>query len=292
VENEHMPILRNQDLMDEIGKKGLIRFTGNLAKLPKWDVDLDKLRTLLTDQEKQSSVLSPAERTDEGNIPVETIGSKTQPTPVPTIVVIGGGADRSGLTARPNGTTVTLKAPKGKSGLILIALGGDGYESKTNAGTPSDGGDATVEGEEESLLIAMGGVGGTGFEKSGNNGGKGGNASVVGKDTNHACSQGGKGGNGSAGLPALHKGNAGEGGRGGNAKVQMDAGCYIVALGGNGGTGGPGTKAPFSQPGNGGDGGDTTERHGSGSIVGDDIPGGSGAPGGPGANRGTRGKKL
>ena len=287
-----MPILRNQDLMDEIGKKGIIRFTRNTSSLPKWDVNLDKLRTLLTDQEKQSSVLSPAERKDEGKIPVETIGGGAQPTPVASIVVIGGGADRSGLTARHNGTTVTLKAPKGKGGLILIALGGAGDESKTNAGTPSDGGDATVEGEEESLLIAMGGAGGTGNEKSGNNGGKGGAASVVGQDTNQAHSQGGKGGNGSAGLPALHQGKAGEGGRGGNAKVQMGAGCYIVVLGGDGGTGGPGAKAPFSQPGDGGNGGDTTETHGSGSVVGDDTPGGSGAGGGPGASRGTRGKKL
>lgn len=316
-----------QALINLLQSTGAIALTG--GQRPTFKVNFALLRAAL--QPEQAAMLAaintavqaalaagtapsitPAltQRTDTGTISL-TPPAGGPAVNIPVIVLLGTDGGGSGPPTRPGfprkGETVILDE-RGRNGHILIAAGG-------NAGYRAPGGNATVIGGSENLLVVLGGNGVSGL--TGESATDGGDGICQGLGSgNDLYSQGGAGGtpggtgppgspavSGSAFVPSVPAGIGGFGGAGGNGgKAYVTGGdaSYGLMQGGAGGSGGPagagGAGAPATtslfgtvtvtpavppgaagRPGDGGDGGNYHIALGQNSTI--DPASSGGAPG-------------
>lgn len=325
-----------QQLVNLLASNGAIKLTGHSQ--PMFDVDFDLLRAAFKPEQDGLTAallaavsapgLGPApqpQRRDTGNITLTP--PQGSPQTIPVIILLGANGTKDGAAGLPaDGVDVSLDE-RNKNAYILIAAGGNGDSS---LGTDrSDGAAAIAIGNNENLIVALGGIGGNGTPRaSGHGAGSGGGATAQGIGAgNDLYAEAGSGGSGASGtpgaagrvgragpapigFPATPGGNGGIGGRGGDGRKATIGGgqrSFALAIGGSGGMGGPsgtaGPAAPATGLGEiaapagmatgdrrGGDGGDIKITLGPGSVQSPKCAaGGPGAAGGPLATKGKPG---
>jgi len=197
------------------------------------------------------------QRTDKGTISLTPPGGGAA-VGIPVIILLGTDGVGSGPPTWPGvprkGETVILDE-RNHNGHILIAAGGNG-------GSGSDGGAATAIGDQENLIVVLGGNGAPGgLGVTGSDGGEGMCQGIgSGNDLYAQGGGGGAGGTGAAGpaavpgnllvppIPAGPGGAGGSGGNGGKAYVTGGDNSYGLAQGGNGGVGSAGGTGGAASP--------------------------------------------